>query len=156
MKNVESFKNIELAEYPVELRNLVENYALEILSHGRPGWDVPHTLAVVKWANKLARVQGLDVRVLTTAAYLHDIGYYGQFGGLESADLGKVMDKKEKHMIIGAAMAASFLDSEDVRKYLTADQIERVIHLISVHDRVEYLSDLDELVLMEADHLGAI
>ena len=149
-------KDIEVADYPGELRDLVEGYALEILSHGRPGWDVPHTLAVVNWANKLARAQGLDAKVLTTSAYLHDIGYYGQFEGLMSADLGKVMDKKEKHMVVGAAMAASFLGSDEIRKRLTTDQIERIVYLISVHDRVEELRSLDEIVLMEADSLGAI
>lgn len=156
MNNIERFRNIELAGYPGELKDLVENYVLEILSQGRPNWDVPHTLAVVKWANRLANAQGLDVLVLTTAAYLHDIGYYGQFDGLEIADLSKVMDNKERHMIIGAAMARSFLDSAEIRKYLTAKQIERIIHLVSVHDKVEQLEDLDELVLMEADSLGAI
>ncbi len=149
-------KEFELADFPEELRNLVENYALEILSHGRPGWDVPHTLAVVRWANELARVQRLDVKVLTMAAYLHDIGYYGQFGGLASANLGQVMDKKEKHMVVGAIMASSFLDLPEVSRYLSSDQAKRIIHLVSVHDRVEQLKDLDELVLMEADSLGAI
>lgn len=156
MKNRETIGRIEAAGYPEELRVLVENYALEILSRGRPGWDVPHTLAVVNWANKLARIAGFDVKVLITASYLHDIGYYGQFEGLESAALDKVMDKKEKHMAVGAVMAASFLSSPEIGKYLTEDQIKRIVYLISVHDRVEQLKEPDELVLMEADSLGAI
>lgn len=151
-----TIKDIEIADYPKELRDLVEGYTLGILLHGRPGWDVPHTLAVVNWANKLARSQGLDIKVLITAAYLHDIGYFGQFEGLVSADLDKVMDKKERHMVVGAAMATSFLGSDEIRKYLTTAQIERIIHLVSVHDRVGILSSIDEIVLMEADSLGAI
>ncbi len=149
-------KEIELVDFPEELKDLAESYALEILSHGRPGWDVPHTLAVVSWANKLAMTQGLDVLVLTMAAYLHDIGYYGQFDGLQSAGLDQVMDKKEKHMVVGAAMATIFLNSAEISKYLLSDQVKRIIHLVAVHDRVEHLNDLDELVLMEADSLGAI
>ena len=134
----------------------MEGYSLELLSHGRPSWDVPHTLSVVQWASQLAKVQGLDILVITTAAYLHDIGYYGQFVGLSTADLDKVMDKKEKHMAIGAEMAAIFLNRPEVSQYLTDGQIERIIYLVSVHDRVDRLKDLDELVLMEADSLGAI
>lgn len=45
-------KEVEVADYPAELRDLVEGYALEVLSKGRPGWDVPHTLAVVRWADE--------------------------------------------------------------------------------------------------------
>lgn len=146
----------EIDGYPDNLRVLVERYAFDLLAKGRLDWDVPHTMAVVSWANKLARIQGLDVAVLTTAAYLHDIGYYGQFVGLESADLGRVMDKKKKHMMAGAIMAAEFLSSNEVRKFLTGEQIDRIIYLISVHDKVGELKYVDELVLMEADSLGAI
>lgn len=87
---------------------------------------------------------------------MHDIGYYGQFEGLKTAGLDKVRDKKEVHMVVGAQMASSFLNSDEIKKYLTPEQIKRIVHSVSVHDKIERLKDLDELVLMEADSLGAI
>lgn len=155
MTNLETEK-LSIPEYPEELRTRVEEYSLKILENGRPGWDVPHTLAVVNWAYKLAVENGLDVKVLVTAAYLHDIGYYGQFAGLDVADYDNVQDKKQKHMVVGADMARIFLEGVEVKDLLTDEQRERVIHLVSIHDNIGKLQYLDELVLMEADTLGAI
>jgi len=136
----------EQTGYPDGLRGLVEEYALEILSKGRPGFDVPHTLAVVHWANELARIHGLDRLVLITAAYLHDIGYFGRFDDLEVADRAHVLDKKAAHMIAGAEMAEDFLNSDGVRDCFSKEQRARIVHLVSVHDNLEILAGLDELV----------
>ncbi len=146
----------EQTGYPDGLRELVAGFALEILSKGRPGFDVPHTLAVVHWANELTRIHSLDRLVLITAAYLHDIGYFGRFDDLEVADRAQVLDRKAAHMIAGAKMAGDFLNSDGVRDYFSEEQRARIVHLVSVHDNLEKLTDLDELVLMEADTLGAI
>ncbi len=143
----------EMVEYPRELREVIEGYAMVILAEGRPGWDVPHTLAVVRWAYELALENSLDVKVVVTAAYLHDVGYYGLFEESEVAGLTQVMNRKERHMVVGAEMVKRFLEGVEG---LTEVQKARVVHLVGIHDKVGELNAVDELVLMEADSLGAI
>jgi putative nucleotidyltransferase with HDIG domain len=134
---------------------LAEGYAMQFLEKGRIGWDVPHTRAVVHYAKLITRSVNADLMVIPTAAWLHDIGYYGLFKG-DSGKYEVVQDRKARHMIVGAEMAREFVDGEEVMGILTPGQRDRVVHLVSVHDRVEALEDLDEIILMEADTLGAI
>jgi HD superfamily phosphodiesterase len=47
--------------------------ALKYLEKGKPGWDIPHTLASVYWMKRLIEKEGGDERILVTAMYLHDI-----------------------------------------------------------------------------------
>lgn len=131
-------------------------FALAFLEKGRPGFDVPHTMAVMFHANRLAQEFGLDSTVLVLAAALHDIGYYGEFDGQEGAGLSQVVDKKAKHMIVGGVLARKFLYSEVVANDLADVQKERIIHLVEVHDKIRELVEVDEIALMKADSLGAI
>jgi putative nucleotidyltransferase with HDIG domain len=141
---------------PPELETKVEEFALGFLRRGRKNWDEPHTRAVVFYAGEIAKSADLDVLVLTTTAWLHDIGYRGLFNGDESKSFEQVMDKKEAHMINGAKLAKEFLDRPEISGYYTKDQKEEIIHLVSVHDKVEELTTGNELAFMEADTLGAI
>jgi len=135
---------------------LAEGYAMQFLEKGRIGWDVPHTRAVVHYAKLITRSVNADLMVIPTAAWLHDIGYYGLFKG-DSGKYEVVQDRKARHMIVGAEMAREFVDGEEVMGILTPRQRDRVVELVSVHDRVEELDDdLDKRILMEADTLGAI
>ena len=137
------------------LMALAEKYAMQFLEKGRVGWDVPHTRTVVHYAELITRSEKVDLMVVPTAAWLHDIGYYGLFEG-DSGKYDAVQDRKVRHMIVGAEMARKFVDGEEVAEMLTQRQRDRVVHLVLVHDRVEELGDLDEIILMEADTLGAI
>ncbi len=142
--------------YPKELQQKVEKYALQFLSKGRKVWDVPHTKGVVHYAHQIALAHGLNVRVLVTAAYLHDIGYYDLFEDSDSSVYENVKDKKAMHMIVGARLASEFLSQRDIGKYYTEEEAGRIVHLVRVHDKVDLLTSLDEIALMEADTLGAI
>lgn len=147
----------EQAPLPEDLMAQVEDFAVTFLSEGRADWDVPHTRSVVYYAGLLAQaVAEADPLVLTTAAWFHDIGYFGLFDDGDSARYGHVQDKKMLHMIKGADMAREFLERDEVVRRYTADQRERIIHLVGVHDKLDQLRELDEIILMEADTLGAI
>lgn len=140
----------------LELETKIEKYALSFLCQGRKEWDEPHTKAVVYYATEIANSSGLNVLVLKTAAWLHDIGYHSLFEGDESKQFSQVMDRKAKHMANGAKLAELFLEKPEIKTFYTKEQTERIIHLVSVHDLVEELKDDDEIALMEADTLGAI
>lgn len=133
-----------------------ENYVLRFLENGRENWDIPHTRAVVFYAEKLAEAAGLDVLVFITAAWFHDVGYYGQFEGADSSQYADIKDKKALHMEIGAKMAREFLESPALVDRYTPEQIEQVVHLIEIHDNLRALTSFEEFVFMEADTLGAI
>jgi len=144
------------AELPVGLESALENYALGFLRQGRKEWDEPHSRAVVYYAGEIAKAEGLDSLVLVTAAWLHDIGYYGMFKQGESEQYDNVMDRKKAHMVNGARLAADFLRRPEIQIFYTPEQMEYIVYLVSVHDKIEELQDLEEIALMEADTLGAI
>ena len=144
------------AELPADLKSALESYALGFLRQGRQEWDEPHTRAVVYYAEEIARKEGLDTLVLVSAAWLHDIGYFGMFKEGESEQYEQVMDRKKAHMEVGAKMAEDFLKRPEIQSFYTPEQRDRVVHLVSVHDKIEELREIDEIALMEADTLGAI
>ena len=134
----------------------VEQYALQFLRQGRPQWDEPHTRAVVYYAEELTQAVRGDALVVTTAAWLHDIGYFGLFEGPTSGGYQAVSAQKALHMEVGARLADEFLRRPGVAEFYTQEQRQRVVHLVRVHDLLEQLAALDEIVLMEADTLGAL
>jgi HD superfamily phosphodiesterase len=126
------------------------------LEKGRPGWDMPHTEAVVYYIKQIMKNSPefrLDPDILVTAAYAHDWGYSGMFESGRPATQAEIIVKKEDHMAIGAQKIQALLQNP-VFIYLTNHQKQRIIHLVSVHDKLNQLKDPDELVLMEADTLG--
>ena len=144
------------AELPVGLESALENYALGFLRQGRQEWDEPHTRAVVYYAKEIAKAEGLNALVLISAAWLHDIGYYGMFEQDESRRYDSVMDRKTAHMVNGARLAEEFLSKPEIKPFYTPEQIEMIVHLVAVHDNIEELWGLEDIALMEADTLGAI
>lgn len=146
-----------------ELWQAVESYAEELLVQGRPNFDLPHTRAVVHWAYVLGVAHNVEVTqsdreddlvdlpVLLTAAWLHDIGYFGQFE--QVASLSEVTDKKALHMLVGAQMARQFLENH-ATKWLNADQIDQVVLLVSMHDALDKIETILVTLLMEADTIG--
>ncbi len=140
---------------PAELLTLAEEYALPYLQRGRAAFDIPHTRRVVYHVQSIGASVDQDLSVLATAGWLHDTGYAGLFDG-DSHIHSEIKDRKAQHMIIGARYAQDFVRQSAVRPFLDDRQADRVVHLVGVHDKVKELKDLDEIVLMEADTLGAI
>lgn len=145
-----------IAEIPQGLQILVENFALDYLNRGRVNWDEPHTRAVSFYAVDLARKNNLNVKVLYTAAWLHDTGYNALFEVGNSDQYDPVQLKKEEHMIKGEIIVNEFFENRWVKGWFLKEEEKRVAHLVRIHDKVNDLIDLDEIVLMEADTLGAI
>jgi len=152
--------------YPEPLWQLVKNFSLQYLEKGRVNFDIPHTRGTVDWVFRLAtdynqKVESgeipdgvpVDVIVLVTAAWPHDIGYYGEFD--EEASLSQVGDKKARHMAVGAEMAGRFL-REHAADYLSQNQIIQVVNLDKVHDNLDHIESVPEKILLEADTLGAM
>lgn len=147
---------LERNSFPQELEREIENFALQFLRKGRVEWDEPHTRAVVYYAGEIAKSEGLDGLVLMTTAWMHDIGYYALFESDDSKNYDSVMDKKAAHMVNGARLAGEFLARPEIGIHFSEEQKERIVHLVSVHDKIEDLTGDDEIALMEADTLGAI
>jgi len=143
-------------DVPQELDLKIEEYALGFLRQGRKEWDEPHMRSVTFYVTEIARREVLDVLVMRTTGRLHDIGYFGLFENADSKSYGNVMDKKALHMINGAGLTKEFLERPEIKPFYTQEQIDRVVHLVSVHDKIEELKDEDEIAFMEADTLGAI
>lgn len=137
--------------------NLLQKIIFPDLENGRPQWDKPHTEAVVSYITKIMDANSqlqFDREVLTIAAYAHDWGYSGLFSQGKYASEKAIQDQKKAHMIIGAKKIAKLLQHA-VFNYLSQAQKDRIVHLVSIHDKLASLTSIDELILMEADTLAA-
>lgn len=159
-------KEIIESGYPEPLWKLVKDFSLQYLEKGRKNFDVPHTKGTVYWVFRLAtdynkriedgEISGkspVDIDVLITSAWLHDIGYFGKFEGEARAD--QIRGKKTEHMSVGAKIAGSFL-IEYASEHLTIDQIGQVIDMIGGHDNLDEEKTDSEAIFLEADTLGGI
>ena len=125
---------------------------LNDLDRGRPGWDRPHTEAVVYWTKELIKTCDADPKVMIAAAYAHDWGYIDLFS--EKPDYNAIQNQKALHMVVGSKRIGELLRT--MPDAFSKDQIARVMHLVSVHDKLDILKDNDEILLMEVDTLGAL
>ena len=128
----------------------LEERVLEILKLGRPNWDVPHTLATVYWMKELLKTESGNEKILISTMYLHDIGYSKTKGDFNTRK--GTVDAKDDHMKNGVIIAKPILESLDYNK----DEIDEILHLISVHDNIEELSSQNEILVFEADSLAQI
>jgi len=129
----------------------------EIKEKGRKNFDYNHTRAVVYWIKKIISQinnKEIDKLILVTSAYAHDWGYINLFKDIE-INLEANMERKKLHMMKGAKMISSYL-KKDLASYFTKKQINRIVHLVKIHDQVEKVKDEDEILLMEADTLGTL
>ena len=141
-----------------ELEDYLKEKIFPDLEEGRPGWDKPHTEAVVqKIKDIIENVEDieLDTVVLVVAAYAHDWGCASLFDGGEVVQLEEIGDRKIAHMVFGAERLSVLLEDEFFN-FMSKEQKERAVHLVAIHDYLDRLKDLDELILMEADTLGVI
>lgn len=137
-----------------ELEEAIKAKAVEHLAHGRPGWDVPHTLTAVYWMKELIKEEGGDEGILVPTMYLHDLGYAGLFR--EIYELEGVLLQKEKHMIISAIEARKILDELRCSYRITQPEIVQIVGLVRKHDRLEELKTYEEILVLEADALAQI
>lgn len=154
-------KHILLQEIPTTLINAIQERAKAHLQHARENYDVPHTELVVSYVLELLQqpeVPQKDVLIMYTAAWFHDTGNDGLFqSNKESHTLNSVLDRKKTHMEKSEQYIRDFFaSSPQIDKAYTKEQQERIAHLVSVHDNIPILTDADELILMEADSLGAL
>lgn len=138
----------------LQIEQLLQKHIFPDLEKGRPNWDLPHTQAVVYWTKQILPETNLDPLVLITAAYAHDWGYIGLFP--HGASYDQIQKMKPKHMERGAEMIGKLLKSDNLISYYDSGQIDRIVHLVAVHDKLRQLKDEDEILLAEADTLGAL
>ena len=141
-----------------DIENYLNKKILPDLERGRSNFDRPHTVAVVYWLKQIISHSpelNLDRIVLLIAAYAHDWGYADMFSQKQQLQYDDVKNAKVVHMKVGAEKLQKLLNGKFF-SFLDNKQKKRCVHLVAVHDNLDKLKDKDELVLMEADTLGAL
>jgi len=132
-----------------DIEEKLKSKALKYLAKSRPEWDIPHTLASVNWIKKLIEAEGGNEKILVSAMYLHDIGY----AFLKKGETVKqTMSVKTEHMSFGGREAKKILSKLDY----SSDEIEKIVHLVETHDKLDKLNSVEEIMIMEADSLAQI
>jgi len=118
--------------------------AEQYLSNGRGSHDWEHTLRVCQLCDRIGRVEGVDMTVLMSAAYLHDIGRHHQ----------DRLNGAVCHAQKGAELAAAILEAFPIPD----KQKENIIHCVRTHRfRGTHAPETAEArVLFDADKLDAI
>lgn len=138
------------------IENKIKQIILPYLKNGRSAFDLNHTKAVVYWMKKILKeYPHLDNNVLIIASYAHDWGYVGLFANTDSSNIKEIYKQKELHMKLGAKKIRELLLREFSLNFSTS-QIDKIAHLVSVHDKIEELRTEEEITLMEADTLGML
>ena len=127
----------------------IKRAVLGYLEHGRPGWDVPHTLATVHWAKELLKAQGQEDNLLIVTAYFHDIGWSGL--KIENSRAA-ISNGKNAHMENGVIIAGPILKDLGFEP----EEIKKILRLIGMHDKLSQIKSRREQLLFEADSLGQI
>lgn len=141
-----------------QIEQFLKEAIIPDLEKGRPNFDAPHTLEVVNWVKKIMQEHpelGLDRDVMIIAAYAHDWGYSGLFEEKKNLKLKDISKVKPLHMQIGSQKIRDLLKN-NIFSFLAEDQKKRIVHLVSIHDKVSELEEVDELVLAEADTLSGL
>jgi len=113
-------------------------------------WDLRHTFSAVSAMKKIIAKEGGCERVLVPVMYLHDIGYVGALKTCYS--LEDRIKAKAGHMERGSKLAKEILSKLN----FSPEEIEKIVYLISVHDKLDDLKSRDELLVLEADSLAQI
>ncbi|MFA6422416.1 MAG: HD domain-containing protein [Candidatus Buchananbacteria bacterium] len=128
----------------LELKKIVKSYFGD-------SWNYHHTILAVSWMKKLIKAEGGNPLILVTAMYLHDIGY-SKYLNSDNYTLADRIKAKKKHMIAGAMMAKSILKKLN----FSNANIEKIAHLIKIHDKIFEIKTKNEKMVMEADSLAGI
>jgi len=131
-----------------EVETKLLSFVKEIFNDDK--WDYAHTLSCVKIMKKLISSERGNERILIPVMYLHDIGYAGQLK--DGYTLEERIKVKETHMILGAKKAKDFLSTLG----FSLKEVEKICHLIKVHDDLVSEKSFEERLVIEADSLGQI
>lgn len=139
------------------IRRYLEQSIFPDLKKGRTNWDLPHTKSVVSWVEKIitqSYPKYPEPQVLIISAYAHDWGY-SQIFSHPNPSLDQILAVKKQHAIYSAQKVRILL-KDDIFTFLNSSQKRRICHLVTIHDNLSKLTELDELILMEADTLGSL
>jgi len=142
----------------MKYENFLKKTILPQLELGRPNWDKPHTVLVVKYLKDILKNTPqfkLDHDVLLISAYAHDWGYANLFDKSKNANIKDVSNAKKLHMQLGAKMIKKLLKDPHFSS-LNQEQKDRIVYLVRTHDDFDLITDLDQKVLLEADTLSGI
>lgn len=132
------------------LEQKIKQEAIKFLEKGRSNWDIPHTLATVRWMKLLVADMEVDEKILVTTMYFHDTGYPILKKGYSYDD---AIAAKKTHADLGAKNAKKVLEKlGDFSK----EEVARVVYLIENHDKHDNITELDRQLVFEADGLGQI
>src|SRR5690606_32629548 len=95
----------------------------------------------------------LDWDVIIIAGYAHDWGYADLFEGGKPVQYDQIQDAKIRHMEIGGRKIRQLLNNPQF-SFLSDEQKDRIVHLVSIHDYLDRINTPDERILVEADTLG--
>ena len=129
----------------------MKSKVIPYLEKGRPNWDAPHTLETVDWIKRLLKTEGGNRKILISTMYLHDIGWYNLFDD-EDCNYDKVKSKRDEHMKQGAKLSREILNE----LHYSPDEIDRIAHIVSIHDNLKKIESPYEFLVMEADVLGQL
>ncbi len=127
----------------------IKEEALGLLKDGKPEWDIPHTLNVVKWMKILIKEEGGNERILIPTAYFHDTGYEKLKKGYDFDDM---MRAKKSHAENGAKNVEKIFPKLDFNK----EEIKRIAYLVENHDKHNNITEDDRQLIFEADGLAMI
>lgn len=128
-------------ERPKETLNDVKPEYLRIWAKARPYYEKarPADLVHISWmlleASRIARIEGLDEKLLLPIVVLHDVGYANCLEDETTRSFDP--DVKRKHMAEGAEIARTILEEVGYDPQLR----EKIVHYISVHDNWRFGDD---------------
>ncbi|MFA6097916.1 MAG: HD domain-containing protein [Patescibacteria group bacterium] len=101
--------------------------AAHFLKKGRK-WDYLHTKIIIRYAEKLSKLNNIDGMILMPAVILHDIGWGVLPKKLKINYRGK--QARLAHMRAGAKLARQIL----LKINFPRQYISEIVHLVGVHD----------------------
>jgi len=145
---VDNVQEMILMKLEKEIEDKLLQYIKKVFVNDK--WDYLHSIACVNTMKKIIAVEGGDEKVLLTTMYLHDIGYAGSLK--KGYSLNDRIEAKSRHMARSVEKAKPLLE----KLGYSDSEIKQIIGLISVHDKLDELTLNEELLVLEADSLGAI
>ncbi|MFH1583328.1 MAG: hypothetical protein ABIB72_03360 [Candidatus Falkowbacteria bacterium] len=128
----------------------IKKEAIKLLSVGRTGFDVRHTLCAVKWMKKLIKLESGVEKILIPAIYFHDTGYEKLRRDYTHVEC---LAAKPDHARLGAENAKKFLPK---LKYFSQKEINRIAYLVKNHDKHKNIKEHDRQLVFEADGFAQI
>jgi hypothetical protein len=142
--------NLNIMKLDPIIEEKIKEEMIKLTSVGRTNWDTRHTLSAVKWMKKLIASEGGDERILIPAIYFHDTGYE-DLGN--SCGINEVYAAKKGHAERGAENAVNFFSS---LKYFSAEELKRIVYLISNHNIHDNIAEDDRQLIFEADGIAQL